>query len=55
MVNPKLTQVVDWGYFKGDVGYGQYTTRVVVKRISPAERPEQSKHLSPTIVEPGFD
>lgn len=54
-VSFRISQVVDWGYFRGGVGYGQYTTRVVLKRMPPADRWEQGRHLAPAIVEPGFD
>jgi uncharacterized protein YegJ (DUF2314 family) len=43
--------VFDWSYEKGGRAYGQYTTRVLLDRMSPAQRAEAEAMLAPTPLE----
>ena len=42
-----LSRISDWSYWKGGMQFGNYTTRVILKRLSPAEAEELGAHLSP--------
>jgi uncharacterized protein YegJ (DUF2314 family) len=48
-------KIVDWTYLKGDVYYGQYTTRVMLQRADAKTRAEEGARLSSAPLETEAD
>ncbi len=42
-----FSRISDWSYWKGGMQFGNYTTRVILKQLSPAQAEELGAHLSP--------
>jgi uncharacterized protein YegJ (DUF2314 family) len=51
-VHVKASQISDWSYRRGGKLFGHFTTRVLVRRMQPAEAADTLKLLSPTPLEP---
>lgn len=44
-------QIVDWSYVKNGRAYGNYSTRVLINRVTPEQRAEAAAYLAPTPLE----
>jgi uncharacterized protein YegJ (DUF2314 family) len=51
-VEVNVADLSDWAYEKDGKFYGQYTTRVLLSRMTPSQRAEAMETLTPTPLEP---